>query len=171
MYSSALFFPHEFRDSFAIKENPPFAGSKDLYAFLKKHTPDAYHYYLADSWEKITLYENKLVKATAKPAGKDAYDVTIAFSAKKLYADSTGKESVAPMNDYVDIAIFGAETKDKEGRKKINPLFTQKYKLMQGVKKITLYVKGKPLKAGIDPYNKLIDRIPDDNIGEVDIRD
>ena len=160
---------HEFRDSFALKENPPFAGSKDLYAFLKKHTPDSFHYYLADTWEKITLYENKLVKATAKPAGKDAYDVTIEFSAKKLYADSTGKESVAPMNDYIDIAIFGAETKDKEGRKKINPLFIQKYKLMQGVKKITLHVNGKPLKAGIDPYNKLIDRIPDDNIGEVDI--
>jgi hypothetical protein len=39
----------------------------------------------------------------------------------------------------------------------------------RGQKTITIHVKGKPIKAGIDPYNKLIDRIPVDNIGEVDI--
>ena len=160
---------HEFRDSFALKENPPFAGSNDLYTYLKKHTPDSFHYYLTDTWEKITLYENKLIKATAKPAGKDEYDVTLEFSTRKLYADSTGKETVAAMNDYIDVAIFGEETKDKDGRKKINPIYIQKYKLAQGEKKITLHVKGKPVKAGIDPYNKLIDRIPDDNLGDVDM--
>ena len=160
---------HEFRDSFALKESGPFAGSNDLYSFLKKHTPDSLHYYLTDTWEKITLYENKMIKSTAKPAGKDAYDVTLDFSSKKLYADSSGKESVAPMNDYIDIAVFGEETKDKNGRKMINPLYIQKYKLTAGQRKITLHVKGKPLKAGIDPYNKLIDRIPDDNMSDVDI--
>jgi hypothetical protein len=160
---------HEFRDSFALKENPPFAGSGDLYSFIKKHTPDSLHYYLIDTWEKITLYENKLVKATAKPAGKDEYDVTLNVVAKKLYADSSGKETIAPMNDYVDIAIFGAETKDKEGRKQINPIYLKKYKLQAGERKLTLHVKGKPVKAGIDPYNKLIDRISDDNLGDVDI--
>ena len=160
---------HEFRDSFALKENPPFAGSGDLYNFIKKHTPDSLHYYLTDTWEKITLYENKLVKATAKPAGKNEYDVTLNISAKKLYADSTGKETVATMNDYIDIAIFGAETKDRDGRKQINPIYIKKYKLQPGEKKILLHVKGKPIKAGIDPYNKLIDRIPDDNLGDVDM--
>ena len=160
---------HEFRDSFALKENPPFAGSNDLYTFLKKHTPDSFHYYLEDTWEKITLYDNKFLKATAKPTGKNEYDVTLEFSSRKLYADSTGKETVAAMNDYIDIGIFGAETKDKEGRKKINPLFIQKFKLTQGTKKLTLHVRGKPLKAGIDPYNKLIDRIPDNNTGDVEM--
>jgi ABC-2 type transport system permease protein len=160
---------HDFRDSFALKENPPFAGSNDLYAFLKKHTPDSFHYYLSDTWEKITLYENKLIKATARPSGKDQYDVTMEFSTKKLYADSSGKETVAPMNDYIDIAVFGEETKDADGRKKVNPIYIQKYKLPQGTKKITLHVKGKPVKAGIDPYNKLIDRIPDDNLGDLEL--
>ena len=160
---------HEFRDSFALKESGPFAGSNDLYAFLKKHTADSLHYYLTDTWEKITLYENKIIKSTAKPVGKDGYDVTLDLSAKKLYADSSGKESVAIMNDYIDIAVFGEETKDKNGRKMINPLYIQKYKLTAGQRKITLHVKGKPIKAGIDPYNKLIDRIPDDNVMNVDI--
>ena len=160
---------HEFRDSFALRENPPFPGSNDLYRFLKRHTPDSLHYYLTDTWEKITLYENKLISAKAKPTGKNEYDVTLEFDTKKFYADSSGKESVAPMNDYVDVAVFGEETRDKEGRKKINPIYIKKYKLTAGTKKITVHVTGKPIKAGIDPYNKLIDRIPDDNQGDVDI--
>lgn len=159
---------HEFRDSFALRENPPFPGANDLYRFLKKHTPDSLRYYLTDTWEKITLYENKVVSAKAKPTGKDEYDVTLEVSTKKLYADSTGKETVAPMNDYIDIAVFGDETRDKNGRKQINPIYIEKYKLTAGIKTITVHVKGNPIKAGIDPYNKLIDRIPDDNQVDVD---
>jgi ABC-2 type transport system permease protein len=160
---------HEFRDSFALKEEPPFASSHDLYNVLKKYTPDSLHYFLTDTWEKITLYENKLVKATATSKGNNRYEVALEISAKKMYADSSGKETITPMNDYIDIAVFGAETRDKEGRKKTNPLYIQKYKLTQGVKTITVQVQGKPVKAGIDPYNKLIDRIPVDNVGDVDL--
>ena len=160
---------HEFRDSFALKENPPFPGSNDLYRFIKRHTPDSIHYYLTDTWEKITLYENKLISAKATKVGKGEYDVTLEFKTGKLYADSSGKETVAPMNDYIDVAIFGEETTDKAGRKKVNPIFIKKYKLTAGTKKMVIRVKGKPVKAGVDPYNKLIDRIPDDNQGDIEI--
>jgi len=158
----------EFRDKYALRENPPFAGSHDLYAYLDKHTPDSLKYYLSDTWKKITLYENKYQKGSAKSVGKDLYDVTLSFSTNKVYADSSGKETVAPMNDYVDIGIFAAESKNKAGQKQTNPLFIKKYKLKPGAQTITVRVKGKPVKAGIDPYNKLIDRIPDDNVGEVE---
>ncbi len=159
----------EFRDSFALKENPPYPGSNDLYRILKRYTPDSFHYYLTDTWEKITLYENKLISAKAKAIGKNGYDVILEFKTNKLYADSSGRETVAPMNDYIDVAVFGEETRDKDGNKKINPLYSQKYKLKAGTHKLKIHVSGKPVKAGIDPYNKLIDRIPDDNLGEVDI--
>ncbi|HSK11873.1 MAG TPA: hypothetical protein VK907_01605, partial [Phnomibacter sp.] len=158
----------EFRDSFALKPEPPYAGSNDLFRFMKKHTPDSAQYFLEDTWLKITLYENKFVKATAKPAGNDAYDVELTVSAKKFYADSTGKETVAPMNDYVNIGIFGAETTNKDGRRQTNPLYLRKHKLTQGEHTIRVRVKGKPATAGIDPYNILIDRIPDDNTGSVE---
>ncbi len=159
----------EFRDSFALRQKPPFAGSHDLYTVLKKYTPDSLQYFLTDTWERITLYENKLVKASAKPAGNNWYDVTLEYNTRKMYADSTGKESVAPMNDYIDLAVFGEETKDKNGRRLVNTLVSQKYKLTPGQGKITLRVKGKPIKAGIDPMNKLIDRIPADNMGDVEV--
>ncbi|HEY5390945.1 MAG TPA: M1 family aminopeptidase, partial [Hanamia sp.] len=160
---------HEFMDTFALRENPPYAGANDLYRFLKRHTPDSLRYYLTDTWEKITLYENKFISAKAKSSGNNQYDITLKFQTKKLYADSSGRETVAPMDDYIDVGVFGEETKDKEGRKKINPVYLKKYKLTAGMHQITIHVTGKPLKAGIDPYNKLIDRIPEDNQRDVDI--
>jgi ABC-2 type transport system permease protein len=159
---------HEFRDSFALKAEPPYAGSNDLYAFMRKHTPDSALYFLEDTWLKITLYENKFVKATAKDAGNGMYDVTLSVDVKKYYADSTGKETRAPMHDYVNIGIFGEETTNKDGRRQTNPLYLKKHKLKEGAHTFTIRVKGKPATAGVDPYNILIDRIPDDNTGAVE---
>ena len=158
-----------FRDSFALKENPPFPGSDDLYAFIQKNTPDSLKYYLSDTWEKITLYDNRFKSAKAKKLSNNEYEVTIDISSTKFYADSTGKESATKMNDYIDIGIFADESTDKNGRKQTNPLSIQKYRLTEGAKTFSIMVKGKPVKAGIDPYNKLIDRIPDDNIGDVEM--
>jgi ABC-2 type transport system permease protein len=58
-----------FRDSFGLKETPPFPGSYDLYDFVKKAVPDSLHYYLDDSWLKISLYENRILSAKAKKTG------------------------------------------------------------------------------------------------------
>lgn len=157
-----------FREEFALREEPPFPGSNDLFAYLEKATPDSVKYYLNDTWKKITLYENRLESAKAKEAGNGLYDVTLRFASRKMYADSTGKETPAPMDDYIDIGIFAEETRDKAGRKQINPVYLQKHKLKPGDHTVTIRVIGKPVKAGIDPYNKLIDRIPDDNVGIVE---
>jgi 5-hydroxyisourate hydrolase-like protein (transthyretin family) len=151
-----------------MKEEPPYAGSNDLYRFMEKYTPDSARYFLEDTWLKITLYENKFISASAKDAGNGMYDVTLKVAVKKYYADSTGKETEAPMDDYVNIGIFADETTNKDGRRQTNPLYLQKHKLKSGEHTLTIRVKGKPLTAGVDPYNILIDRIPDDNTGPVE---
>ena len=58
---------------------------------------------------------------------------------------------------------------DENGRTRVNPLYLKKHRIRPGESTITIRVKGTPEKAGIDPYNKLIDRIPDDNTADVDI--
>lgn len=158
----------EFRDSFFLKATPPYAGSNDLFRFVQKYTPDSARYFLEDTWLKLTLYENKFVKAGIKDAGNGSYDVTLTVSVNKYYADSTGKETKARMNDYVNIGIFGEETTNKEGRRQTNPLYLRKHKLTNGQHTFTIRVKGKPVTAGVDPYNILIDRIPDDNTGSIE---
>lgn len=157
---------HEFRDQFAFKEIPPFPGSHDLYDAINKHVPDSLKYYLDDTWKRITLYENKILEVKAKPGKlKGEQDVTLKVFTRKMYADSKGNEKPAEtMNDYIDIGIFAADGVDKAGRKLTNPLYLKKHKLKAGEHTLTITVKGTAVKAGIDPYVKLIDRIPDDNM-------
>ncbi|MEQ8237859.1 MAG: hypothetical protein RIA69_01535, partial [Cyclobacteriaceae bacterium] len=145
-------------------------GSLDLYNHLAAKTPDSLMYYLDDTWNKITLYDNKAEEVTAVKAGDDAYDVTIKFSSQKLYADGSGMETPAEYEgDYIDVGIFAADDKDEEGKDRVNPLYMEKYKIKPGASSLTIRVTGEPAKAGIDPLNKLIDRIPDDNTINVEM--
>jgi len=153
----------EFYDEFKFRNKPPYAGSTDLLRTLAKHVPDSLKYYLADSWNKITLYDNKAVKITTAPTGEpDEYKVHLELSAGKWYVEN-GKEVAAPMNDYIDIGIFGKPITDSEGFTQTKRLYLKKYKLQAGNQSFDIIVTGKPVTAGIDPYNKLIDKNLSDN--------
>ncbi|MHA7129847.1 ABC transporter permease/M1 family aminopeptidase [Algoriphagus namhaensis] len=161
---------YNFNKEFGLRDTPPFPGSADLYRHLATKTPDSLMYYLDDTWNKITLYNNKAEEVTAKKLGEDEYEVTINFSSQKLYADGSGMETPAEYDgDYIDIGVFAADDQDESGKDRVNPLYLAKYKIKPGESSITVKVKGEPAKAGIDPLNKLIDRIPDDNMVSVEI--
>jgi hypothetical protein len=133
-------------------------------------TPDSLKYYLDDTWNKITLYDNKAEEVQAKKISEGEYEITLKIKSQKLYADETGKEENANYeSDYIDIGVFAAEDKDENGRTRVNPLYIKKYKIKPGESTVTFKVKGEPVKAGIDPYNKLIDRLPDDNTIAVEV--
>ena len=87
--------------------------------------------------------------------------MTLKALAKKLRANGTGAQEEVPMDDWVDIGVYGDDDK---------PLFLEKRKVRSGEWTYTMRVKEKPVKAGIDPINKLIDRDPDDNSTPVDVR-
>ncbi len=161
---------YKFNQDLGMKQEPPFPGSLDLYNYLAEATPDSLMYYLDDTWKRITLYNNKAEEVTAVKVGEDEYDVTINFTSQKLYADETGKETEAEYEgDYIDIGIFAEDDQDEAGKDRVNPLYVAKYKIKPGESSMTIRVKGEPAKAGIDPFNKLIDRIPDDNTVDVEI--
>ncbi|HEY2580653.1 MAG TPA: hypothetical protein VGI43_02550, partial [Mucilaginibacter sp.] len=156
----------DFKNEYAFRNKPPFAGTNDLYRILQKHVPDSLQYYLSDSFQKITLYDSKMNEVKATPTGKNnEYKVTLKVHVAKVWIDDKGNDiPVKNMNDYIDIGIFAANTNNKEGRSQVNPLFLKKYKLTAGEHTIIVIVKGKPISAGIDPYAKLIDRMPGDNV-------
>ena len=162
---------YNFNKEFGLRQSPPFPGSSDLYRHLKAVTPDSIQYYLDDTWNKITLYDNRAESVSTKKLGDNEYEITLNIRSQKLYADETGRESNAEYQaDYIDIGVFAAEDKDENGRTRVNPLYIQKHKIKPGASTITIKVKGGvPVKAGIDPYNKLIDRVPDDNTTSISI--
>ncbi len=133
-------------------------------------TPDSLQYYLEDTWHKITLYENKTETVSATLQPDSTYLVKLDIQTAKLYADSLGMEMPANYEgDYIDIGIFAADDTDKNGRTRTNPIYLKKHKLAAGAHTLEIRVDELPAKAGIDPYNKLIDRIPDDNLISVDL--
>jgi ABC-2 type transport system permease protein len=154
-----------FKDSFAWRTAGPYAGAPDLYAALKTHTPDSLRYFLTDSWLNRTFYDNKLDSVTVKATGhKDEYAVQLYVSVSKSWLEPDGRETPATsFEDYIDIGIFGAPGVGPDGRGKTNVLFLQNFRLAPGSHLITTIVHGKPQWGGIDPYWKLIDRMPWDN--------
>jgi hypothetical protein len=128
---------------------------------LRAQTPPELQYYITDAFESIVLYDNKAVTATVMQTPDKKFKVTLAVQARKLKSDGSGNETPMALNDYIDIGVFVGK-KDEE-----KPLYLKKEKITQANQTFEIIVDQMPTRAGIDPYNKLIDRIPDDNLIEV----
>jgi hypothetical protein len=147
----------EFVKAFAFK-GAPYATSADLIGYLRKDTPAEYQSLIDDLFEHITLYESKAESATytKQPDGK--YRVHLVAAFKKYRADSRGQQKEVPANDWIDIGVLDAKGKY---------LYLQKHKIEKNKTELDIVVDQLPAQAGIDPMNKLIDRLPDDNVVKV----
>ena len=109
--------------------------------------------------ETITLFDNRATKATYVTRADGKYDVTIEANVVKLRASDVGAETEIPVDDPIDFGVLGKDDKvltlEREHVTSAHPTFT-------------LTVEGEPVKAGIDPMNKLINRKPDDNVMRVE---
>lgn len=133
---------------------PPYPTSLDLYRELDAVTPDSLKPLLQDLVTTITLWDLRARSASAVPAGEGEYRVTLRVDAAKVRSDSVGNDTPAPMNDLVEIGVFGEGGNERLGR----PLYLRKHRLAAGQHTITVTVRGRPVRAGIDPYQKLLTR-------------
>jgi ABC-2 type transport system permease protein len=133
---------------------PPYPTSRDLLAEFRAVTPLKYQYLIEDLFETITLFDNRALSATWKATTGGRFKVTLKFSTRKERADGNGAVHEVPMNDWVDIGVLGPDDQ---------PLYLEKHRVGSGQAELSIEVTGKPLRAGIDPFVKLIDREPDDN--------
>jgi aminopeptidase N len=137
---------------------PPLPTSLDLYRELQAVTPDSLQYLLRDLFEKNTFWELAAERATAKQTEAGAWRVTLAVRARKVVVDQAGVETEAPMNDWIEVGVFG------EGKP-----YVEKYRIRSGKQTIAITVPSKPTRAGIDPDNLLIDLESEDNIRDVKV--
>jgi ABC-type transport system involved in multi-copper enzyme maturation permease subunit len=133
--------------------------SRDLLGYFKAQTPDSLQYLITDMFETITLFENKAQQVTYAKKSDKAYEVTVSVMSEKFKADSAGNETNVSVSDWIDIGVYGKDTKGKD-----KLLYLKKHKITAKESKFVITVPEPPTKAGIDPINKLIDRHPDDNV-------
>ncbi|MGL2962527.1 M1 family aminopeptidase [Flavobacterium sp. RSB2_4_14] len=167
-------------------QEAPYTNSIELVNELKAATPDSLQYLINDMFETITLYDNRVSKATSKKLPNGKYQVDIEFEVTKYKADDTGKRIFKdkkgktltytkkgdkfasesyPLNDYTEIGVFCKQT--VKGEKRDKELYLKKIKINKINNSISIIVNEKPTEVGVDPYNKLIDTNSDDNRREL----
>ncbi|HEY8618401.1 ABC transporter permease/M1 family aminopeptidase [Phenylobacterium sp.] len=143
----------------------PYPRSQDLVDALRAEAgadPVAQQL-ITDLFEKITVYDLKTKTAAVKKRPDGRYDVTLTVEARKMYADGQGRETEAPIRGEVfDVGVFTAEP-GKGGFSSKDVAFFQTRPFRSGAQTLTVTVDKPPKFAGVDPYNKQIDRNSDDN--------
>jgi ABC-2 type transport system permease protein len=142
-------------------QSGPYPDTRLLEDALRAQTPPDLQYFIDDNFEKITLYDNKATEAVSHKMPDGTYKVTLTVEGRKVHADGNGVESAAPLHDWIDVGVFSGK-KDQE-----KSLALRKEWITGGRQSFEFTVKDRPTRAGIDPYNKLIDRNGDDNTIDV----
>jgi aminopeptidase N len=141
----------------------PYPTALELVNDFRAEAPADKQQLITDLFERITLYDLKAKTAVARKRPDGRWDVTLTIDAWKLYANGQGKETEAPLaGESVDVGVFTAEP----GKKDFSPrsvLYLGRQPLRSGVQTVTVTTSKKPAFAGVDPYNKLIDRNSSDN--------
>ena len=140
----------------------PFPTTLDLQAALNEQATPEEQAFIADLFERITLYDLKMLSAQSSETDDGRYQVTMTISAARFEADGNGRETKREMDEWVDIALFTGDPEDLSGDTKV--LYKQKHRLTSGENQITVTVDQQPVFAGVDPFVKLIDRDSGDNV-------
>jgi ABC-2 type transport system permease protein len=144
-------------------KSAPFPTSRDLVAEFRAVALPEHQQLITDWFEKITLYDLRLEDATVE-AVDSGYDVTLDISAEQLEATGKGDETTVPLSAYLDVGVFPAADGKLGDDDLPPPLYLEKRLITSGKQRITVHVAEKPARVGIDPYNKMVDRNPDDNL-------
>lgn len=127
---------------------------------------DAERQLVSDLFEKITIWDVKAKTAKVKKLADGTFQTTITIEGGKAYADGKGKETKTPLNNSMDVGLF--KVRPGEGKFEAKDVISiDRHDIHSGTQQIVLVSKVKPAFAGVDPYNKFIDRNSDDNLTAV----
>ncbi len=148
----------------------PYPNSSDFLRLLRAEAGPAHDALITDLFERIVLVDAKLLQADAQRQADGRWALTLKLSARKLAADGRGVETEEAFSDEpFDIGVFSAEP-GRKGFSSANVLHFERHRIHSGEQVLQLVVDTEPAFAGIDPYNKRIDRNSDDNLRRVHLQ-
>jgi ABC-2 type transport system permease protein len=140
----------------AVKfQQPPYTTSLELLGRFRAETPPELSYLVDDLFENITLFDNRATSARYHRRADGKYELRLALSAHKRRADELGNEREQPLSDLIEVG-----TVDEKGV----AVALEKRWFKETESEVTMVLDAAPIRAGIDPLNKLVDRDPDDNV-------
>jgi hypothetical protein len=141
----------------------PFPTALDLVAEFRAVAPQRYQGLITDLFERITVYDLAVEDVSVNKVG-DAWEVRFKTATAKFYADGQGQETAAPLSAEFDIAVFPEDGEELQDYQLPEPLFFARRMFAADGEEIIVQVAEEPYRVGIDPYNKMIDRNPEDNL-------
>ncbi len=140
-----------------------FPTSMDLIAEFRAVAGPEHQDLITDLFEKIVIYDLSVTEADVSEVA-DGFEVSMTVAAAKFEADGAGEETEVPLDQVLDIAVFAEDT-EALGDVDLPPaLHFEKRRITSGEQTFTFTVSEPPGRVGIDPYVKMIDRNPDDNV-------
>lgn len=149
-------------------KSAPYATTLDFLRLLREEAGPEYEEVISDFFKKIILFDLKVTDATAVKTDGNQWEVTLDLEAHKFQANGKGEQAEIPLDYQIDVGVFSKNLDEAiEGTGHV--LYMQKHRVNKNTLQIKLVVDQEPKYAGVDPYNKLIDRISDDNLKRVTI--
>lgn len=152
-----------FLDAHAFS-GPPFPTARDLVDEFRAEAAPEHQQLITDLFEKIVLFDLEVVEAESSPAPEGGYDVRFVVQARKLEADGEGRETEVPLDYQLDVGVFPAPAADADSPDLPAPLVLEKRRVVSGRNEFSFHTDQPVDRVGIDPYNKMIDRNPEDNL-------
>jgi aminopeptidase N len=151
---------------FAFKA-APYPTSKDLLRHLRAAAGPEHQQLITDLFQNITLYDVRVTGARKRQRSDGMWEVDVDIAARKLYADGQGKETDVPLDEPFDLGLFAVEpgTKDFD---QADVLVFERRPMRSGTQTVQLVAAREPAFAGVDPYNKRVDRNSEDNVSAVE---
>ncbi|MDQ8028922.1 MAG: M1 family aminopeptidase [Brevundimonas sp.] len=144
----------------------PYPRSTDLVAALKAEAPAGKQGLIDDLFARVALYDLRTTGATATRRADGRWDVSITVEARKLYVTGRGDEAEAPLNETMDVGLFAAEP-GVGAFDRNDVILMERRPIRSGTQTLRFVTTQAPKFAGVDPYNKWIDRDSSDNLKPV----
>jgi ABC-2 type transport system permease protein len=155
----------EFIDEWGFS-GPPYPTTKDLIAKIRANAAPEFQSVITDLFEKIVVFDLRAEDSSYTELADGRFEVTINTAATKFEADGQGEETQVDMDALIDIAVLGEEDDETEIPE---VLYIGKRRVDTENQSFTVIVDSLPSSVGIDPFNKLIDRNPEDNVTQLEI--
>lgn len=142
-------------------QSPPYTTTREMLDYIRAETPADRHRLIEELFAKIVFYDNRVVAARSRKLDDGKYAVEIDFEAAKRESDGEGAETDMALDDWMQVGVFARAPGEEEADEKV--LYLEPHHIAVRTGTLKLVVDGEPYEVGLDPYNKLIDRIPVDN--------
>ena len=137
-------------------QSAPYPTARDLVQRFKEKAPDELKYIIEDLFETVTMFQHLAVSATYQEQADGKFEVDITTLHNKFRDDQ-----IVPLNDLIDVGVY-----DEAGRLQ----YLEKHKIVSGTNVFRIQVDRKPSKAGVDPLNKTLNKLPDQNLAVVKLK-